>query len=437
MASETSVSELAKFIQEKTQLVENGGQPGDDFSLAFHGKPAMLQLTPELETARSEAIEAMDELRARLLQPFAYTASVFLPVCPVSVICHSLYTFDIASHVPLVPGQAITYEELAKKCDMPFDDLRRVVQTAISYRIFEEVEADVSVKHNAVSAMFAALPGARDILGLFAEEQMLGAGGFIESIQRFPGSGEPGHASAMIVERNKRGLSNDSIEDPSKGLFDLVADDAPRVTRYRNAMGMGTRAPGYAASYFLDTVPWSDAKSCPKTIVDVGGAGGDFVKQILKRFPNVEKATVLDLPEVIATAETPKELEGRLEFSAYNFITQPMSHDADAYVLRHIFHDWSDDYAVKIVKNMVPKMKNGSRIWISEVVVPDLGDKSHVTDQRRRGADILMKIAYNGKERSRRGWTDVFERADKRFRINSIVQPEGAQDAVVEVVFEA
>ncbi|KAI1265698.1 S-adenosyl-L-methionine-dependent methyltransferase [Xylariaceae sp. FL1019] len=436
MASETSVSELARLIQEKTQLIENGGQPGDNFSLAFHGKPAMAQLPPELETARNEAIEAMDELRARLLQPFAYAASVFLPVAPITVICHSLYTFGITSHVPLTPDQAITYEELAKKCGMPFDDLRRVVQTAISYRIFEEVETDVSVKHNAVSAMFAALPGARDILGLFAEEQMLGAGSFIESLKRFPSSGEPGHSAAMITERNKRGLSHDNIKDPSKGLFDLVADDEPRVTRYRNAMGMSTRAPGYSVSYFLDTVPWHDPQSCPKTIVDIGGAGGDFLKAILLKFP-VEKATVLDLPEVVATAETPKELEGRLEFCAYNFLTQPVSHEADAYVFRHIFHDWSDDYAVKIVKNMVPRMKNGSRIWISEVVVPDLGDKSHVADQRKRGADILMKIAYNGKERSRRGWTDVFERADKRFRIASIVQPKGAQDAVIEVVFEA
>lgn len=48
-----------------------------------------------------------------------------------------------------------------------------------------------------------------------------------------------------------------------------------------------------------------------------------------------------------------------------------------------------------------------------------------------------MKLAFNGKERSRRGWESVFAEADKRFRIESIVQPEGAIDSVIEVVWDA
>jgi hypothetical protein len=48
-----------------------------------------------------------------------------------------------------------------------------------------------------------------------------------------------------------------------------------------------------------------------------------------------------------------------------------------------------------------------------------------------------MKVGFNGKERSRRTWETVFAEADKRFRIQSIVQPKGASDAVIEVVFGA
>jgi len=48
-----------------------------------------------------------------------------------------------------------------------------------------------------------------------------------------------------------------------------------------------------------------------------------------------------------------------------------------------------------------------------------------------------MKVGFNGKERSRRGWENVFAEADKRFKIQSIVQPEGASDAVIEVLFSA
>jgi hypothetical protein len=48
-----------------------------------------------------------------------------------------------------------------------------------------------------------------------------------------------------------------------------------------------------------------------------------------------------------------------------------------------------------------------------------------------------MKVGFNGKERSKQGWESVFAEADKRFRIESIVQPEGANDAVIEVVYGA
>jgi hypothetical protein len=269
---------------------------------------------------------------------------------------------------------------------MPLDDLRRVVQAAISFRVFEEVSPDVSVKHNAVSALFAIVPGMKDLLGLLVTDNRLGAGRFVESIKRFPGSGEPGHSALMIASRAEKGLSNENedIADPTKGFFDFIAGDEERLTRFRNAMGMSTRAPGYAASYFLDNVPWADAAKCPKTIVDIGGAGGDLCKQILQRYPGVEKAVSVDLPEVIQTAQVPEDLEGRLQLAPYNFLTETMPHKADAYVARHIFHDWSDQYAVKILKNLEPALKEGSHFWVSEVVLPDLSDANHLVDQRQR-----------------------------------------------------
>lgn len=46
-----------------------------------------------------------------------------------------------------------------------------------------------------------------------------------------------------------------------------------------------------------------------------------------------------------------------------------------------------------------------------------------------------MKVGFNGKERTRGGWEAVLSEADKRYRIESIVKPEGATDAVIEIVF--
>ncbi|KAI0904773.1 S-adenosyl-L-methionine-dependent methyltransferase [Ustulina deusta] len=440
MAPEKSLSELAALLQKNIKILEEGtkGQPGSDFSLAFAlPPPPAVELDASLEAAKAEALEAADELKTRLLGPFLYLGTLVLPVPSLLVIFVCLYHFDVASHVPATPGSSITYEDLAARCGMPLDDCRRVVQTAIAYRVFEEAAPDVSVRHNSVSALFALVPGMKDLLQLVAEDNPNGARRFVESVQRFPGSGEPGHSALMISQRAERGMSSDDIADPSKGFFDFIADDEARLTRFRNSMGMSTRAPGYAASYFLDNVPWGDSARCPRTIVDIAGAGGDLSKQILQRYAGVERATSVDLPEVIETAEVPADLAGRLHFAAYNFLTEKMPHAADAYLFRHIFHDWSDQYAAKILRNLAPALKAGTRIWINEAVVGELNAANHLGDQRQRGADLLMKLAFNGKERSRRGWESVFAEADKRFRIESIVQPEGAIDSVIEVVWDA
>ncbi|KAI1170345.1 S-adenosyl-L-methionine-dependent methyltransferase [Nemania sp. FL0916] len=441
MPSERSISELAALIESKTKILEAGtkGQPGGDFSLTFTMPPAAVHLDASLEAVRAEILEATDELKTRLLGPFLYMGSLALPVPAIMVIFDCLYRFNIASHVPSTPGEAITYESLSHKCGMPLDDLRRVVQAAVAYRIFEEAAPDVSVRHNSISGLFAAVPAITDAMGMLIEDNPGGARRFVESLRRYPGSGEPGHAALMVAERADRGLSNDAaqIADPARGFFDLIADDAARLTRFRNTMGMSTRAPGYAATYFLDNVPWADEAKCPRRIVDIGGAGGDLSKQILQRFDGIASATSVDLPEVIATADTPEDLAGRLFFKSYNFLTETMSYEADAYLFRHIFHDWSDQYAVKIFKNLAPALKAGTRVWISEVVLPELSADSHLSDQRSRCADLLMKIGFNGKERSRRGWESVLAEADPRFRIESIVRPEGATDAVIEVAFDA
>ncbi|KAI0437378.1 S-adenosyl-L-methionine-dependent methyltransferase [Xylaria telfairii] len=439
MAPERSITELAALIEKNTKVLEQGtkGQPGGDFSMTLTLPPVAAKLDASLEAVRNEIIEAADELRARLLGPFLYMGSLALPVPAIIVIFDCLYRFDIAANVPTTPGDSITYEELAQRIGMPVDDLRRVLQTAIAYRLFEEAEPEVSVRHNATSALFALIPGIKDALSLLVEDNPNGARHFVESVRKYPGSGEPGHSALMLAERAERGLSKDNIEDPSKGLFDLIADDEPRLTRFRNAMGMSTRAPGYAVRYFLDNIPWDDAAKCPKTIVDIGGAGGDLSKQILRRYPGVQSATSVDLPEVIATAETPEDIKDRLSFKPYNFLTESMSYEADAYLFRHIFHDWSDQYAVKIFKNLAAGLKEGSRVWISEVVLPQLTQTNHLNDQRQRGADLLMKVGFNGKERSRRGWEVVLAEADPRFRIENVVEPEGATDAVIEISFGA
>ncbi len=193
---------------------------------------------------------------------------------------HTIYAFDIASHVPLSPGGEITYGELAERCGLPEDDTRRVVQTASTFRIFEEASPDLTVRHNAVSAVFAS-PGINAVLGLLLEENWPAAAKFVDSLKRFPGSGEPGHSAQMVALRAADAAagnttSRDEIEDTSKGLFDHISKDEKRVARFRTAMGVSHSTPGFSTLHFVNNLPWADKDQCPQTVIDVGGAGGEL-----------------------------------------------------------------------------------------------------------------------------------------------------------------
>ncbi|KAI0881999.1 S-adenosyl-L-methionine-dependent methyltransferase [Annulohypoxylon maeteangense] len=442
MAPLRSISELATIIERNTRIIEDGleGSPTAQFSLAL-GAPPQIELPHSLETTRGELLETLDELHSRLLGPLGHLLRLLFPTPALIAIFQTLYEFDIASHVPLSPGDEISYEDLAKSCGLPEDNTRRIVQGAIAFRVFKEVTPDVSIRHNAISSALT-VPQLKDMLGLFIDEQLSGCSKIVESIQRFPDSGEPGHSASVLAFREAKavkenGINKEEISDPSKNIFDYLAEDEKRVARFRSAMGMSNKSLALRSSYFVDSLPWADKSQCPETIVDIGGSGGDLCHLVLRTHPHVKKAVVLDLPEVIADVEVPEDLKNRLEFASYNFFTEKVTHQADAYLFRHIFHDWSDQYGAKILKNLVPALKKGTKIWISEVVLPPLSETNHTKDQMQRVADIFMMAGFNGKERSKGGWEALLAAADKRFRIANITRPDGAHDSVIEVVFDA
>lgn len=81
MAPLRSVSELASVIERHTKALEDGLKysPGAQFSLAF-GAPPQVDVPASLEATRSELLETVDELRARLLGPLGYLMTTLFPV---------------------------------------------------------------------------------------------------------------------------------------------------------------------------------------------------------------------------------------------------------------------------------------------------------------------------------------------------------------------
>ena len=68
-------------------------------------------------------------------------------------------------------------------------------------------------------------------------------------------------------------------------------------------------------------------------------------------------------------------LQQRITFLEHDFFT-PQPIQADVYFLRHILIDWTDVEGIKIIQALIPALKDGARVLLSEAVIPEPPSKS-------------------------------------------------------------
>jgi hypothetical protein len=163
-----------------------------------------------------------------------------------------------------------------------------------------------------------------------------------------------------------------------------------------------------------------------KEIVDVGGGNGGLLTAILRRHQGMS-GTLFDLPGVIDRARPAMEsaaLSDRCRLVGGSFL-ESVPAGGDAYLLRHVVHDWRDQDAVAILRNCRLAMKSGGKVLIVEIVVPAGNDPSFA-----KWMDLMM-ITYGGKERSEKQYRELFR--DAGLKLSRIV-PTRAGISVIEGV---
>jgi hypothetical protein len=82
----------------------------------------------------------------------------------------------------------------------------------------------------------------------------------------------------------------------------------------------------------------------------------------------------------------------------------------DVYLLKHIVHDWDDDQAEQILRNVRAAMKPDATVLLVEMVVPD-DDREHMS----KLLDLEMLVALTGRERTQAEYAELLGRAGFRF----------------------
>jgi hypothetical protein len=151
-----------------------------------------------------------------------------------------------------------------------------------------------------------------------------------------------------------------------------------------------------------------------RTLVDVGGAHGHLLATILGRHRRL-RGILYDQPQVVANAPasrfiTAKAVAGRISVEGGNFFNA-VPQGADAYIMKYIMHDWTDDQCARILGHCRRAMAPGGRVLVVEHVIrpgnaPDWG----------KMLDINMLVLTGGRERTKDEFAALFARAGLRLR---------------------
>ena len=107
-------------------------------------------------------------------------------------------------------------------------------------------------------------------------------------------------------------------------------------------------------------------------IVDVGGGHGTLLSAVLSALPEAT-GVLYDLPEVIEGADANLKACGqfkRIEKVSGSFLDS-VPDTADAYIMKHIIHDWDDARCIQLLKNCRKGLNPGGRLLIVEQVITD------------------------------------------------------------------
>lgn len=145
-------------------------------------------------------------------------------------------------------------------------------------------------------------------------------------------------------------------------LFDWIQDRPIDLQTYHSAMS------SYARHDYRDLAESVDF-SAHDSILDAGGGTGELAFALLRSCPGL-LATVMDRIEVVNSANTPEDLEGRCRFVAGDLFGKwPVK--SDAVILARVLHDWPDRDALRILKRAREAMYKDSILYVVEMVLDD------------------------------------------------------------------
>jgi C-methyltransferase len=281
-------------------------------------------------------------------------------------------------------------DELAVRVKADADALRRLLRALISRGIFR-LRRDGRYELNSLA----------DTLRSDAAVSM-------KSAARFYGSQEQRERWTLLVDSIRTG--NAVVESlRGKESFDYFAENPELAQLFNETMT--------SISEMTDAtvVAGYDFSAYP-TIVDVGGGHGPLLAAILAAAP-ASHGVLYDLPLVVVNAPSLLREQGvadRIAIAEGSFFDS-VPGDGDAYVLKNIIHDWNDEKAGQILRNVRAAAGPRATVLLIEFVIPE-----HDRDFPGKWVDLEMMLNLGARERTAAEYRNLLSQAG--FRMTRVVQ---------------
>jgi hypothetical protein len=177
-------------------------------------------------------------------------------------------------------------------------------------------------------------------------------------------------------------------------------------------------APAIASAYDFSGI---------RSLADIGGGHGLLLATILEGYPDMS-GTLFELPQVVSEDIAGGPLEPFTDrvrvVDGDMFESVPPG--ADAYIMKRIVHDWSDEQCRKILSACRAGVTNGGKLLVVDSVVP--ADANY---DPAKVMDLMMMLFSGGKERTEREFSALFAASGWRLsRIISTASPLSIMEGV-------
>jgi hypothetical protein len=312
----------------------------------------------------------------------------------------SLYVAAKLGLADLVKDGPRTVQDLAESTGAHGRSLYRLLRALASVGVFAEDDQGRFGLTALAERLRSDVPGSQHALALMMGEEHYRAWG--------------------ELEHSIRTGQNAFEKVYGKGIFDYLAHH-PDLARIFDAAMVGVH--GQETPAMCDAYDFSAFG----TLVDVGGGNGSLISLVLQRTPRL-RGVLYDLPHVVERAKENLRHGGVLDRCATvgGSFFESVPGEGDAYLLRHIIHDWDDGRCLQILGNIRKVIPPTGKLLVVEGVVPPGNGPSFT-----KLLDLTMLVVPGGMERTEQEYRDLYARAG--FRLGRIV-PTRSEVSVIEGV---